>query len=74
MKYSEVIFSLMEEIRKLVEFINEYIQKGIELFDQARQWIAKAIEYIEARINEFTYRVRNKNVDFLEFSDEDMFV
>ena len=74
MKYSEVIFSLMEEIRKLVEFINEYIQKGIELFDQARLWIVKAIEYIEARINEFTYRVRNKNVDFLEFSEEDMFV
>ena len=74
MKYSEVIFSLMEEIRKLVEFINEYIQKGIELFEQARLWIVKAIEYIEARINEFTYRVRNKNVDFLEFSEEDMFV
>lgn len=74
MKYSEVIFSLMEEIRKFIEFINQYIQKGIELFDQARLWIAKAIEYIEARINEFTYRVRNKNVDFLEFSEEDMFV
>lgn len=74
MKYSEVIFSLMEEIRKLVEFINQYIQKGIELFDQARLWIAKAIEYIEARINEFTYSVRNKNVDFLEFTEEDMFV
>lgn len=74
MNYSEVIFSLMDEIRKLVEFINQYIQKGIELFDQARQWIAKAIEYIEARINEFTYRIRNKNVDFLEFAEEDMFV
>ncbi|WP_396177387.1 hypothetical protein [Flavobacterium sp.] len=74
MKYSEVIFSLMDEIRQLVEFINQYIHKGIELFEQARLWIAKAIEYIEARINEFTYRVRNKNVDFLEFSEEDMFV
>lgn len=74
MKYSEVIFSLMDEIRKLVEFINQYIHKGIELFDQVREWISKAIEYIEARINEFTYRIRNKNVDFLEFSEEDMFV
>jgi predicted HTH domain antitoxin len=74
MKYSEVIFSLMDEIRQLVDFINQYIHKGIELFEQARLWIAKAIEYIEARINEFTYRVRNKNVDFLEFSEEDMFV
>lgn len=74
MNYSEVIFSLMDEIRKLVEFINQYIHKGIELFEQARQWIAKAIEYIEARINEFSYRIRNKNVDFLEFSEEDMFV
>lgn len=74
MKYSEVIFSLMDEVRQFVAFINQYIQKGIELFDQARIWITKAIEYIEARINEFAYRVRNKNVDFLEFSDEDMFV
>ena len=74
MKYSEVIFSFIDELRKLIEFINEYIHKGIELFEQARLWIAKAIEYIEARINEFTYAVRNKNVDFLEFSEEDMFV
>ncbi|WP_026979195.1 hypothetical protein [Flavobacterium tegetincola] len=74
MKYSEVIFSLMDELRKLVEFMNQYIQKGIELFDQARLWIAKAIEYIEGRINEFIYNVRSKNVDFLEFSEEDLFV
>lgn len=74
MKYSEVIFSIMDELRKLVEFMNQYIQKGIELFEQARLWVTKAIEYIEARINEFTYRIRNKNVDYLEFSDEDMFV
>ena len=74
MNYSEVIFSLMDEIRKLVEFVNQYIHKGIELFEQARLWIAKAIEYIEARINEFVYNVRNKNVDFLEFSEEDMFI
>lgn len=74
MKYSEVIFSLMDEIRKLVDFINQYIHKGIELFEQARAWIAKAIEYIEARINEFAYRIRNKNQDFLEFTEEDMFV
>ncbi len=74
MKYSEVIFSLMDEVRQFIEFINQYIHKGIELFEQVRLWIAKAIEYIEARINEFTYRIRNKNVDFLEFSDDDMFV
>ena len=74
MKYSEVICTIMDELRKLVEFMNQYIQKGIELFDQARLWVMKAIEYIEARINEFTYRIRNKNVDYLEFSDEDMFV
>lgn len=74
MKYSEVIFSLMDEVRRLIEFMNQYVQKGIELFEQARLWIAKAIEYIEARINEFAYRVKNKNVDFLEFAEEDMFV
>jgi predicted HTH domain antitoxin len=74
MTYSELLVNLMDEIRKFIEFINQYIHKGIELFEQARLWIAKAIEYIEARINEFTYRVRGKNVDFLEFSEEDMFV
>lgn len=74
MKYSEVILSLMDEVRRLIEFMNQYVQKGIELFEQARLWIAKAIEYIEARINEFAYRVKNKNVDFLEFAEEDMFV
>ena len=74
MKYSEVIFTTMEELRKLIEFVNQYIEKGIELFQQISLWIAKAIEYIEARINEFIYRIRNKNADFLEFSEDDMFV
>ncbi|RZJ98857.1 MAG: hypothetical protein EOO46_23750 [Flavobacterium sp.] len=74
MKYSEVIFTTMEELRKLIEFVNLYIEKGIELFQQISLWIAKAIEYIEARLNEFVYRIRNKNADFLEFSEDDMFV
>lgn len=74
MNYSEAIFSLMDAIRKLVEFINQYIHKGIELFEQARLWIAQAIAYIEGHINEFAYRVRNKNADYLEFSEENMFV
>jgi hypothetical protein len=74
MNYSEALFSLMDAIRKLVEFINQYIHKGIELFEQARLWIAQAIAYIEGYINEFAYRVRNKNADYLEFSEENMFV
>ncbi len=74
MKYSEVIFTTMEELRKLIEFVNLYIEKGIELFQQISLWIAKAIEYIEVRLNEFVYRIRNKNADFLEFSEDDMFV
>lgn len=64
----------MDELRQLLEFMNQYIQKGIALFDQALLWVMKAIEYIEARINEFTYRIRTKNVDYLEFSEADMFV
>lgn len=74
MKYSEVIFTVMDELRQLLEFMNQYIQKGIALFDQALLWVMKAIEFIEARINEFTYRIRTKNVDYLEFSNADMFV
>ena len=74
MNYSEVIFTIMDELRQLLEFMNQYIQKGIALFDQALLWVMKAIEYIEARINEFTYRIRTKNVDYLEFSEADMFV
>ena len=74
MKYSEIIFSLMDEVRQLIQFMNEYVQKGLELFNQIRQRVVKAIEYIEARINEFSYRVRSKTNDYLELSEEDMFV
>lgn len=74
MKYSEIIFSLMDEVRQLIQFINEYIDKGLELFEQIRQWAIKAIEYIEARINEFTYRIRSKTDNYLEITEEEMFV
>lgn len=74
MKYSEIIFSLMDEVRQLIQFINEYIDKGLELFEQIRQWAIKAIEYIEARINEFTYRIRSKTDNYLEITEDEMFV
>ena len=74
MKRAEIIMTFMDELKKFIAFLNEGIEKGIELFEQAKIWVSKMIEYLEIRIRNFVDTVRGRTLDLIESSDDYMFV
>lgn len=74
MKRAEIIMTFMDELKKFIAFLNEGIEKGIELFEQAKIWVEKMIEYLEIRIRNFIDSVRGRTLDLIESSDDYMFV
>ena len=74
MKRAEIIMTFMDELKRFIAFLNEGIEKGIELFEQAKIWVSKMIEYLEIRIRNFVDSVRGKTLDLIESSDDYMFV
>lgn len=74
MKRAEIIMTFMDELKKFIAFLNEGIEKGIELFEQAKIWVSRMIEYLEIRIRNFVDNVRGRTLDLIESSDDYMFV
>lgn len=74
MKRAEIIMTFMDELKKFIGFLNEGIEKGIELFEQAKIWVQRMIEYLEIRIKNFIDSVRGRTIDLIESSDDYMFV
>lgn len=74
MKRAEIILTFMDELKNFIAFINEGIEKGIELFVQAKIWVQRMIEYLEIRITNFIESVRGRTLDLIETSDDYMFV
>lgn len=66
--------TFMDELKKFIAFLNEGIEKGIELFEQAKIWVSRMIEYLEIRIRNFVDSVRGRTLDLIESSDDYMFV
>lgn len=74
MKRAEIIMTFMDELKKFIAFLNEGIEKGIELFEQAKIWVERMIEYLEIRIRNFIDNVRGRTLDLIESSEDYMFV
>ena len=74
MTASDMILNFIDELQHFIEFINTYIKKGIELFNQAKAWLADIIEYLEIKIKHLVNNFRGENMDLLEVSDDYMFV
>lgn len=74
MKRAEIIMTFMDELKKFIAFLNEGIEKGIELFEQAKIWVQRMIEYLEIRIRNFINNVRGRTIDLIESSEDYMFV
>ncbi len=76
MKRAEILLSFMDSLQAFIEKINTYIDKGIEIFQIAKEWVLKILGYIEQGIDRLVEAIggRSLKVDLLEFQDEDLFV
>lgn len=76
MKRAEILLSFMDALQAFIEKINVYIDKGIEIFRTAKEWVMKILGYIEAGIDRLVEAIggRSAKIDLLKFQDEDLFV
>jgi len=75
MKGAELLLGYMDELQRIIEVINSYIDKGIELFHKAKEWVEKIIEYISRGIDYLVSAVGGrKKPDHLVEADDYMFV
>lgn len=74
MKGAELLLHYMDELQKVIEVINTYIDKGIELFQMAKEWVQKIIEYLGKAIEYLVSAVGGRKTDHLQTADDYMFV
>jgi len=75
MNSAHTLLGFMDRLHNLINRINEYIEKGIEIFLKVRDWVHKIIEYLEQGISKLKDYVENlEKEDLLQFQQDDLFV
>jgi|GEM_PF-2060253 len=75
MKGAELLLGYMDQLQRVIEVINSYIDKGLELFHKAKEWIEKIIEYIGRGVDYLVAAAGGRNKpDHLVTADDYMFV
>ncbi len=47
MSKAEVLLGYMDQLKAFIELIHSYVDKGLELLQQAKVWVAKIVDIIE---------------------------
>lgn len=74
MKRAELLLEYMDELQRIIEVINTYIDKGLELFRKAKEWVEKIIEYIARGIDYLVSAIGGRKTDHLVLADDYLFV
>lgn len=75
MKSAQTLLGFMDRLHDLIHRINEYIERGLEIFLKVRDWVHKILEYLEQGINKLKDYVQNmEKEDLLQFQQDDLFV
>ncbi|RZJ66502.1 MAG: hypothetical protein EOO50_09765 [Flavobacterium sp.] len=74
MERAQLLLGYMDELQRIIEVINSYIDKGIELFHKAKEWVEKIIEYIGRGIDYLVNAVGGRKTDHLVVADDYLFV
>lgn len=74
MKTAEILLKYMDEVQRIVEIINGYIEKGIEVFQRAKEWIQSVIAYIEQAIDSLVNSMGGRPSTIQHMQEDYMFV
>lgn len=74
MKGAELLLGYMDELQRIIEVINSYIDKGMELFRTAKEWVEKIIDYIGRGIDYLVNAIGGRKTDHLVLADDYLFV
>ena len=74
MKRAELLLGYMDELQRIIEVINSYIDKGIEFFHKAKEWVERIIEYVGRGIEYIVSAIGGRKTDNLKVADDYLFV
>jgi hypothetical protein len=74
MKTAEILLHYMDQLQKIVGVIHSWVDKGSELFQKAKAWIQKVVDYIEQAIEALVQAVGGRKTHTSLMTEEYMFV
>jgi hypothetical protein len=74
MKTAEFLLRYMDELQRIVGYINDWVDKASEFFLKVKEWIVKVVEWIEQAIDVLVQQVGGRKSTFHLMSDDYLFV
>jgi predicted PurR-regulated permease PerM len=74
MKTAEMLLHYMDELQKIVNYINTWLEKGTEFFLKAKAWVEKVIAWIEQAIDALVQSIGGRKTNFQLMSEDYLFV
>lgn len=74
MKTAEMLLHYMDELQKIVGYINTWLEKGTEFFHKAKAWVEKVIAWIEQAIDALVDSIGGRKTDLRLMSEDYLFV
>lgn len=74
MKTAEILLHYMDELQKIVNIINSWLEKGVDFFQKVKVWIETVIDYIERGIDALVQSMGGRKTDFSLMAEEYLFV
>jgi hypothetical protein len=74
MKTAEILLKAMDWLQKLATTLNTYADRGLDIFQKAKVWIEKALEYIEKAIDTLVQTLGGRKSETKMMSDDHLFV
>lgn len=71
MKTAELLLNWMDELQRFMSYINNWIEKGSELFQKAKMLVQKAIDWIEQIIDTLVQSVGGRKTHTSQLLSED---
>lgn len=71
MKTAELLLRYMDELQRIVGYINTWVDKASEFFLKAKAWVMKVVEWIERAIDALVQSVGGRKTQTEHLLSED---
>jgi hypothetical protein len=74
MKTAEFLLRYMDELQRIVGYINDWVDKASEFFLKIKAWVVRVVEWIEQAVDVLVQQIGGRKTDFQLMSDDYLFV
>lgn len=74
MKGADTLMNLMDEVQRIVEYLNTYVEKASHFLTTIKEWVNKIIEFISQGIEKLSQWTGGRRADHLQHAEDYLFV